>query len=62
MSVPQLTTIDHHLDSRALLAVDYIVKNRAGLKQFSRIKKIEYQPQLIVRSSAAAPGRKTHTP
>ena len=58
ISVPAITTIDHHLHLRGQAAVDMILsktQSAAGKKEAGRIapqvNKIEYDPQLRIRSS-----------
>jgi Transcriptional regulators len=56
--LPTLTTVDHHLNIRAKVAVDMILskinpdgKEQRGMGDTTAVSKIEYAPQLIVRQS-----------
>ncbi len=53
ITLPALTTIDHHLHARCRSAVEMIVEqhNRAESVPAPLVNKIEYAPQLIVRGS-----------
>mgnify|MGYP000224018883 FL=1 len=52
ITTPSLTTIDHHLRTRCQAAVDMILSRTApAAAPGPFVNKIEYTPQLIVRSS-----------
>ena len=58
LSIPTLTTIDHHLHLRGQAAIDMILSKNTGASKKrtanllnSKINKIEYDPQLLIRNS-----------
>ncbi len=58
LSIPTLTTIDHHLHLRGQAAIDMILSKNTGANKKrtanllnSQINKIEYDPQLLIRNS-----------
>ena len=58
LSIPTLTTIDHHLHLRGQAAIDMILSKNTGASKKrtanllnSKINKIEYDPKLLIRNS-----------